>query len=180
MRTLIASITDKGYVRHSEPEADDESRLRDIIETRQFPGTMSDREFFAGHGTLADQFKGEEKVLEKVVSEARRQGYNPNPNDVYVPRLAMSIGDPAAFVSPTGGRGQIKKVCQMRDKDCFEADGKVINRRSRYREPDQTEVKLAPDIAMQAAFMEAKNNPEKRRMKKQDLIAEAIDKHGAK
>jgi hypothetical protein len=77
-----------------------------------------DTYFFAGKGTLADQFKGSEDQLEYLVAQAKRKGYNPNPNDVYTPALAQYPGDPAAFVPPSGGLNHIKHICEERDLSC--------------------------------------------------------------
>lgn len=136
MARTIGTIGSNGYVRLEKPDAEDAKRLAEILSTRTFPGTNTDRELFADYGTLADQFEGEEQVLEKVISESRKRGYNPNPNDLYMPRLAECVGDPLAFVPATGGRSHIKKVAKLRDHDCMDMSGKVINRRSRYRDPE--------------------------------------------
>ena len=107
-------------------------RLADMLASRQAPGAMTDREFFEGRGTLADQFAGAEGQLAKVVAAARAQGYEPKPNDVYVPTLANSIGDPLAFVPPTGGRNHVRRVCEQRQTSC---EGAVTVQAPMYREP---------------------------------------------
>ncbi len=135
MARLIGTIGSRGYVRSEEPSREDAKRLADMLATRQVPRSSTDRELFAGYGSLADQFEGEESVLEKIVCESRKRGYNPNPNDLYMPRLAECPGDPLAFVPATGGMSHIRKVARLRDNDCIDMSGKVLHRRSRYRDP---------------------------------------------
>ena len=79
-------------------------------------GTMTDREYFRGQGTLLDQFTGEEHILEAHIKQAKKDGYTPGINDVYNPMIANKPGDGKAFVPPTGGRGHIKRVCQERNQ----------------------------------------------------------------
>jgi hypothetical protein len=175
MRTVISRITDKGYVREAEPEAGDTARLSDMLQSRQCPSSVTDRELFRNRGTLADQFSGDERTLDKLVAKAKTYGYTPGTNDFYNSALAAFPGDPMGFVPPTGGRAHIKKVVQMRDQDC---EGIVNNKASRYKDPEP-EVKLAPKIVERLAQREATLNPEKRRMKKQDLREYVTEKHGS-
>lgn len=111
--------------------------MAELLALRQFPGTMTDREFFEGQGTLADQFKGDEAMLNTIIERARSKGYNPNPNDVYVSALANDVGDPLAFVPPTGGRGHIQKVCEKRGTSCHGA----VEVKGRQPENDPRETK---------------------------------------
>lgn len=123
------------------------------------PGTLSDREFFAGRGTLADQFQGDEQTLKLLVAEAQRRGYTPGPNDVYTPTLARDFGDPLAFVPPTGGRGHIKKVCEMRGDEC---QG-LVNVKSREMVgPSKQDdgPPLAEDIVTEGVAAEIRQNPD--------------------
>lgn len=179
MRTVISRITDKGYVQETKPDAHDAARLKDILQSRQCPSSVTDRELFRNRGTLADQFNGDERTLEKLVAKAKAHGYTPGTNDFYNSSLAAFPGDPLGFVPPTGGRAHIKKVVQMRDQDC---EGIVNNKASRYRDPEITpdkEPKLNRKIVEKLAQREATLHPEKRRLTKQELREQVIEKHGS-
>ena len=134
------------------------------------PGTCSDREFYAGKGTLADQFEGEEQILGKVVAAARDHGYNPSPNDVYTPALADFPGDPAAFVSGDA-RGHIRRVCEGRGEECH---GLVNVKRSEIGVAPDDGPAIAEDLVHQAVVRRVKKDPSlmgKRKRLRQDFIA---------
>lgn len=113
-----------------------------ILGTRP-PGAVTDREFFANRGTLADQFDGDPEGLKAVVAGARARGYNPSASDVYLETLADDIGDPAGFVPASGGRGHIKKVCEARGDECR---GMVNVKPVRFDPPPDAGPSLAEDI----------------------------------
>ena len=50
--------------------------LAEMLALQEAPGAMTDRELFQGMGTLADQFKGEERNLTKLVAAAK--DYSPS------------------------------------------------------------------------------------------------------
>jgi len=137
--------------------------------------TVTDRELFRNRGTLADQFEGVEDQLHYVVSQARRHGYNPGINDVYMPALADFPGDPAAFVSPTDGRGHIKKVVASRGEDCEGIVNYKAPRGTRGEEPP----KLAPDLVEDAVDAMIEENPSLALKDRDDLRQQVIEKHGA-
>lgn len=120
-------------------------RLADMLASRKPPGIDgTDTRYFAKQGTLADQFKGNEGQLHYIVEQARSMGYEPNMNDVYEPSLAECIGDPKAFVSPSGGLSHIRNVADERD---YTVHG-VIERKRDFRGLDKVDDKphLAEDI----------------------------------
>ena len=75
-------------------------------------GLVTDNEFLAGHGTLAQQFDGAEDQLKDVLDGARARGFTPGIHDVYLSSIADDVGDPKAFVPPDGGRHHVKKVAE--------------------------------------------------------------------
>lgn len=109
MKRLIGKITSKGYEAMEGQTLMDEYRIDDMLCNRSAPGGLTDNTFTAGQGTLADQFAGEEEMLNVVISNARKRGYEPNRNDIYLPTIGDGIGDPACFVPPGNARGHIKK-----------------------------------------------------------------------
>lgn len=126
-----------------------------ILGTRP-PGALTDRELFAGHGRLADQFDGDPVGFRAVIDGAHARGYNPNPNDVYLPTLADDIGDPAAFVPASGGRGHIKKVCEARGDECH---GLVNVKPVRFDPPPDAGPPLAEDIVQEGVADEIRHDP---------------------
>lgn len=84
--------------------------------------TKTDRELFEGVRSLGDQFAHDPTGLQRILANAKKQGFTPSLNDMYVPGLAEFEGDKHAFVPATGGRGHIQKVCEMRNWSC---DGAV-------------------------------------------------------
>ena len=88
--------------------------LAKILALRQPPATRTDREFFRGVGTLADQFSGAEDQLDEVVRRARARGYEPGVNDFYSEAVADDIGDPKGFIRPTDGRQETQRRYDQR------------------------------------------------------------------
>lgn len=93
-------------------------RFRDMVESKRPPNSNTDKEFFSDRGTLADQFADDPESLNDVVSAARKKGYNPHYQDVYMEPLADEPGDPSAFITPSGGRSQVKRVCEEKGLEC--------------------------------------------------------------
>lgn len=121
-------------------------RFAEMLALKSPPRSMTDREFFAGVGTLDQQFKTDPQHLDKITKISTSQGYRPNPNDVYVPTLARHPGDPAAFISPSGGRGQLKATA---DRLGLAGNGAV---KTTGRKPEKDPLKnatLAPDVMNQ-------------------------------
>lgn len=92
-------------------------RFSEMVATQAGPVVSTDDTFFAGMGTLYDQFQSQ-KHLNRFVKAARAKGYNPSPNDVYMPGLARFKGDPEAWVSRAQGRGYIRKLLESRGYRC--------------------------------------------------------------
>ena len=152
-----------------------EARLEEVLKNKRFPPIRTDSTFLANHGTLDKQFEGDDRQLEKVVEEAKRRGYNPSPNDTYIPSLARFAGDPLAFVPPGNPRNHIKKVCEETDRAC---EGAVTVGRER-KEPKET-VRLGEDLVQEEVAMRIMGNPEEALKPKEQLRNEILDKHGAK
>ena len=151
-------------------------KLAEMLAYQQAPRANTDREFFEGMGTLDKQFAGEEHMRDKIVAKAMSKGYKPNANDVYLSSLARYPGDPEAFVSPSGGRGQIQKTCERRGWEC---DGSV---KTKYREPEEAPKKkqLAESIIKRKMLDAHARRPETKEMDQGELRQQMIDKHGSK
>ena len=85
------------------------ANIRDICESRQCPGLQTDTSFHAGRGTLLDQMEGDEVWCKYLVQEAKKQGYTPGANDVYISQIADKPGDKKAWIKPGEGRADVMK-----------------------------------------------------------------------
>lgn len=92
----------------------------------------TETQFSASIGTLDKQFEGASDQLEEVVKGAKKRGYTPHYNDVYMPQIADDVGDPAAFCKPNEVKHHVKKVCEERG---WEARGAVKVDRVQRPEP---------------------------------------------
>ena len=151
-------------------------RLAELFALRQAPGLNTDATFLAGRGTLQDQFKGDEIVLDQITKTAKRHGYNPNANDVYISSLAQFPGDPKAFVPPTNAKGHVRKVCEDRGWSCHGS----VNVKGTAKNDDPGEgIKLADDLAEANVKRMVKKDPSlARKATKKELKAEAVLRHG--
>lgn len=149
------------------------SRLNDMFAARRGPALMTDVTLFEGQGTLDKQFGGNEKDMQRVLDIAKKHGYTPNRNDVYMPGLARYPGDPLAFVPPTGGRGHIKNVLSAQGRGC---DGAVtVEARQDEPEPD---VPLAYDLIEEARTKMVAMRPEIGERDQNEVRQEILDTHG--
>jgi hypothetical protein len=149
--------------------------IAEMCALRSAPRGMTDNVFFEGVGTLAKQFEGDERVLEKVTKTAMAHGYKPNPNDFYNSSLAAFVGDPKAFIPASGGRGHVQAVCEERGWSCQGA----VKVKGRDRKPVK-QIRLGKDIVARTVQETIAADPSKARIDKRDLAAEVIRKHGAK
>ena len=170
----IAKIVNGEYINCDESPPP-ESRLREVLDGRKMPAIRTDSQFLANHGTLDKQFDGDDRQLKAITDAAKKKGYNPNPNDTYIPSLARFTGDPLAFVPPDSPKSHIKKVCEATDRAC---EGDVTVGRER-KEPEET-VRLGEDLVQEEAAMRIMENPEEALKPKEQLRNEILDKHGAK
>lgn len=148
--------------------------MAEMFALRSPPGLVTDCTFLANRGTLASQFQGDEGVMADVIAAAKRNGYTPNANDVYLSQLAAFPGDPAAFVPATGGRGHVQKVCEDRGWAC---EGSVKTKAREQEKPTEN-IKLGTDLVESNVDKMVKKNPDLKRVDRRDLRAEAIAKHG--
>ena len=152
-------------------------KISEMLAFGQPPRARTDREFFEGMGTLDKQFDYDGKMHEGVVKLAMKNGYKPNNNDVYLSSLARFPGDPEAFISPSGGRGQIQDTCERRGWECHG----TVNTKHRQPEEAPKAKPLGEDIVRRAMAEEHTKNPDTKRMDQGELRHNIIKKHrGAK
>lgn len=170
----IAKIINGKYI-NCDDSPPPESKMADILKHRKMPAIRTDAVFLANHGTLDKQFEGDERQLDAITKSAKKRGYNPNPNDTYIPTLARYPGDPLAFVPAGSPKSHIKKVCEATDRAC---EGDVTVNRS-PKEPPKS-IRLGEDLIQEEAAMRIAENPDEASKPKEQLRNEILDKHGAK
>lgn len=151
----------------------------EMLALRCAPGARTDREYFADRGKLGDQFVSE-KVCDFYVSEARKHGYEPNPNDVYDSAVARFPGDPRAFISPSGGRGQAADALEAQGYEVSNrlGDG-LVSVRSRPGEAAPIETPhLAPDLIDEMIEARIQANPDLARADRRELVEAVVHEHG--
>lgn len=139
-----------------------------MLACQSFPGCKTEATYFEGRHTLAQQFAGNEAQLEVVVAHARARGFEPSPNMIYEPGLADDVGDPNAFISPSGGTTELRRKLEAAGKSC---DG-IIKVKGRAPRGPGAVGPLAQDLVDDMIATEAKSNP--------DLAARLREKPGAR
>lgn len=172
-RNLSKAAKSKGET----PDEKADHRFAEMLAFQSPPRANTDREFFDGMGTLADQFGKDVDGLNSAVAGARSHGYEPNPHDVYLPTIAQFEGDPLAFVPATGGRGHIKKVCEMRGVSCRGAV--TVEGRQPESDPLGTPY-LADDLVIEEVAKAAKTDPNITKASKNELRQEMTNKFAPK
>lgn len=176
MRRLVSRITAAGYEALEASSGLDAARLDDMLTTRTAPMSNTDVEFLRGHGSLAEQFKGQPRMLQQLLAAAKKQGFTPGPNDVYLSSLAKKPGDPKAFVPPTGGRNHVRRVCEKRGWSCD--DGVKVKGREPENPPQPTA--LANNLIKREARKLLSKDPAAARLSPPELRARVIQERGAK
>lgn len=145
-----------------------------IVKWNQFrPGLQTGTSLFAGVGTLLDQCGGDDREASRIARAAKRQGYSPSPNDLYLPTLAQRPGDPRAFVSREGGRDQVKQVCEQMGIRCT---GMVEYEPPQREPPSQKPVKLAERTIRRYMKQEIQKDPALA-SKKRELRERIVQQH---
>jgi hypothetical protein len=149
-------------------------RLAELLACRKAPGAQTDREFFRNKPKLDEQFKSAQ-TLNHYVAQARKKGYNPNPNDVYMSQLARFPGDPEAFVPASGGRNHVKRVLEQRG---WGSEGIVNVKPAQFVPDPPPAAPLSKGILKKMVAMKLKENPDLKTKPRAELEAQIIEKHG--
>lgn len=151
-------------------------RLAEMLAFRQAPRGMTDDVFLADMPTIGKMYGP--VGVEKLVAAARRQGYSPNVNDVYLSSVAKDFGDPQAFLRHGQGLDRVKRN--------FEATGRgiegAVNVKSRPG-PDPLErpkkKRLHANIVERKLRETLMYDPASALKDHRELREEIIDKHGS-
>lgn len=144
-----------------------------ICRDRRAPSPKTDTSFFTGFGTLAKQFEGDEASLQRIVAESRAKGYEPRADDVYIPSLGNSEGDPVNFVPRESARGHIKRVCESTGRACHGA----VEVKGRQDEPAANR-KIDGSLVDEYARREITRNPDLAHGNITELKEQVAEKHG--
>jgi len=150
-------------------------RMAEMFALQQAPRLMTDSVFMEGSGRLGDVMS--ESHLEEVLAGAKKHGFRPNPNDMYMPTLARFPGDPEAFVSHAGGRYYVKKLLEKRGAG---GEGVVKVKSREPSEAPKRKHRLAPDIVNRTVALMRQEKPELREVPIAKLKAQVIETHGQK
>ena len=79
---------------------------------------VTEREFARAMPRLADQFRGREKDLKRLIARARRRGISVSPSDCYEASIAKCALDPLAIVPHDRPRSHIREISEKRNMPC--------------------------------------------------------------
>jgi hypothetical protein len=147
------------------------SSIAQILSSRRPPGVHgTDTTAFAGFGSLNKQLG---KDCDRIVTAAKKHGYNPCSHDVYNPTFATFEGDPAAFSSQGQGLARYTKLAESR--------GLAISgdktQEARIFAPKPKVKKLSQEIITRKLSRMAKENPDILRADRREVIQGIVDKH---
>lgn len=158
-------------------ESGESPMLAEMLALQQAPSGVTDLTFMEGHGTLAQQFEGDEAGLRIVMKRCARKGFKPNMHDVYVPAFGNSKNIEHAFISRDGARGQLKRAAEVNN---LTVTG-LVNSKGHQPEVDPLEVapKLAPKIARRLVREKAARDPDLlRKSTVREQMEEVTKQHG--
>jgi hypothetical protein len=146
----------------------------EMLAMRKAPSAETESTFLSNFGKLLDQFDGDEHYTDAVVAAARKQGYNPSPNDVYQPALASQMGDPQAFIK---SRGEAIAVAEERGAE-LEINGRTV---VKHRQPEVDPYETAPQLSNDLAAPEVAKLMKSNNKLSAGEAREAVnEKHGSK
>ncbi len=148
-------------------------KMAEMFACQQAPTSSTDRDLGRGSKRLLDQFDGDDMYVEGIVSEARRHGYNPNPNYIYDQQLASFSGDPDAFVPPHDAKAHYKRIIEKQGRSCDELHVKVEK-----RDEEVEQIPLGENIVKHLVSKEVQAHPEAAKESYKDLAQEMINRHG--
>ncbi len=93
-------------------------RRRELRSPLGVPAVFGSERLTRGHGTLADQFAGDEENFNKLLANCRARGIRPGTHDVYNPAIACTALDPEALVPQADPEGHIRRKCLKDGLDC--------------------------------------------------------------
>ncbi len=157
-----------------------------ILAMRKAPGLRTEATQIAaqnqqrGGATLAEQFKGNENLLQYRIQQARKHGYSPKATDYYdatLVRPEIGPGDPRAWIGSTHSLSDVKRE-MSRSGDGLESGGKVAVKRNTDVAPEPPK-KLAEHIVDRIEKRIVKEDPKVAMMDRRERRSMIKDKHGS-
>lgn len=161
----------------------------EMVATNSAPGGVTDRELFAGRGTLLDQFGGDEKRVQSLVESAKKNyGFTPNVNDVYDPQLAPATakgtkGHPDCFVPATGGLSHYRAIARKKGMNVLpglSSEGQLRIEPGDARERKVRKPGLGENIVRRKLREAIQRDPSLKLKDQRELREKIIDKHALK
>jgi len=138
-------------------------KVRRVLTAAKFRGT--DAAFFAGRPTMADQFEGDTKYLNRFAREYKKQTGTTLPSDgVYFTQLAEKKFDAKAVVTPAEGAAGLKRLIKRKQENDA-------------RKSSKPPVRLAEDIVQR---MMVNHRALGDKSDASELRAKVIEMHGGK
>lgn len=151
------------------------ARLKQMCKEGVAPGLRTDATFHAGRGTLLQQMDGDEVYTDYLVKQAKKKGYTPGANDVYIGQLADSDGDRKAWFKPSDGLSTLKKRLVASGKGC-DMPGLYVKPKPYEPKPN----KLINEKIARGLEAQYRKSGEADGMSKQQLRQMVIDRHARK
>jgi len=146
----------------------------EMLALRKAPSAETEDTFLSNFGRLRDQFDQDDRYVGELVKAARKDGYNPGENDVYMPTIATKFGDPRAFIK---SRAEARAVAEERGTE-LTVNGRTI---VKHREPEQDPYETAPKLNDALVAPEVKKlRRENPKLSVHEAREAVIDKHGSK
>jgi hypothetical protein len=143
------------------------------------PTLFTDDTFRATFGVNGEQFAKNPKRGDALARNARRNGVNVK-GKIYIGQLNrhgyQPGGDPEAWID---GRGDIQRLLKKRGHGGEQTDDPGLRIKAVEKPPDAP-IPLAEDIVRDIARRKIAKNPSLKKMKKQELREQIIEKHGRK
>lgn len=151
----------------------DHENMQEMLRSQKCPSCQTDTGWASGRGTLLDQMDGDENWTKHVVRQAKKHGYSPGSNDIYLTQLARFTGDPEAFVKPSDGRARVAEVCRQRGAGC---QGSVNVQPKEYTPPPPA--KLSRRLTKEIMSSYRRHDMVDKSMPDTELRKLVVDKHG--
>jgi hypothetical protein len=156
--------------------------LDEILATRRFPATHTDRELALNLGGLEEQFAGcDPAKRQRAIEVAKSLGYNDNCS--YEPFMARDgfDFDPEAFVPHVGARGHVRRVCERRGTNASGPGIEVKAYRQPETDPFEDDGSLPEALIEEEIAARVLENPELRHEKTyQEVREQVLDDHAPK
>lgn len=151
--------------------------MAEMLALRKAPSAETDDTYLANFGTLLQQFDGDERAVQAHIEKCQKfHGFTPRENDVYIPTLAQSPGDPRAHIR---SRGEAQRYAEEIGVE-LQINGRTVTKnREPERDPWEGPPILKESIIRESAPDMLKENP-KLANRPNELREAIIDKHAMK